>query len=715
MNLEFTIQKVLYRSVGYNGYTFCILKGFRPGKGDEIHTICGEVKEPKVDIHDSVLLKDARLEYNSKFSSHDYKTDYLMKVNYPIDEKHALIRMKSMKIKPSFAKIILRHNTDDPWKCIRENKKPNDIPTIQWLEILEKVNTFKRGSLKKEETCESKIDFLSWLETKGLSWGDKVAESIVVYFQHIACDKIVSNIENDLLCLRDVNGIGLVKLKQLVNVLDLTDEQKYRFNVVLYILDKQSITGNVYFKAGDIPYVKKPSELTDILYVHPETSKICLKEQRDKEIHIATMFNKLNGEQLPLNPKHPESTGIIDIMNRLELSIKELNEEQNEAYTNAVSYGISCITGVPGAGKSYVIGKIIQNWQSIEELQSLHICLLAPTGKAVYRLKEMCSQLDVNMVNISCMTIHKLVYGSQQLIDAPNIFLVVDECSMVDTPTFDLLVTFAEKFGVDKIVLVGDPDQLPPVGYGDVFRNILESNRFKTATLKTVYRQSAGKTALNLAIQSVKQHNVPQIIPNDPSYERLCVQINMEQVFLKVVNRYTHLEFEKQDVLILASTNKTVNAYQLKLANVINPNRNKNSDSKTFVLGDVVRHQKNIYNGDTVLLNGTPGVVTTYNQEFYQVNFNDGQCKTYETKKSEESLELGYIGTVHKSQGSESRVVILILETYTSLVHNWNLLYTAITRAKEKCIVIGPNHVYAHMISTDTPKRCTSLCEHFHS
>lgn len=737
--MEFVVQKVIYKNVSRSGYTYCIMKVIEKGT-DNLSTLSGEVTEKNIDARDIMVVRETpktlKREYNPKYSQHEYKTNFLMDVRYPPEPKHALVKMtKSMRIKPALAKQLVHEHPDDPWKCIHQNKKPLGMDDHDWLEgVLNKVDEFK-GENEFDEKNKTLTNVLKWFEKKGLNWGKPLVKSIIV-----ACtgtnspDEVLHTITTDPLQLRNVIGIGLAKLKQFVSILDLTDEKKREYEAIFCIYDRQAMQGHIYFKPKEIPEIKNPKTFPGIIHVDEKTGRFCLVEQREQEITIATILNEFtyNGDTT-CDEEHSNIP-------------TELSPEQATAFTNAFEHNVSCITGVPGGGKSYVIGTICRQW--LKDYDDCNVVLLAPTGRAVYRLKEMREQFGVSERNTHCMTIHKFVYSGVKCIQEANgdlypggtydiqahpMFVVIDECSMVDTVTFNIVMKFIKQQRVDSLLLVGDTNQLPPVGYGDVFRNILDSKKFKTVCLNKVYRQASGETALKKAILSVKDKCVPQVIPDDPSYERIVCDVDIAQKLLEVVRRYHHTDFERQDVIILASTNKTVNHYQMKLANSINPNRHtfvkkykEEKEMPKFVKGDVVRHIKNVYVADgdaeesaqTVLLNGTPGVIVAYDESThdFQVNFLDRQIGNYNSHAMNGTLnvDLGYIGTVHKSQGSEANVVILVVESYKCLVHNWSLLYTAITRAKEKCIVIGPDDVFVHMVSTLATKRRTTLHEHLY-
>lgn len=730
--MEFVVRKVVYINVSRSGYTFVIVKAIEHGKIDDGCMLLGEITEKNLNAHDHLVVREPKREYNPKYSQYEYKTNFLMKIRYPPEPKHALLKMtKSMGIKPILAKqLIKEYPGGDPWKCIQENKKPATMDDHDWLNgILSKVDAFK-GTVAFDEKDKRLTDVVKWFETNGLNWGENIVKSIIYSIPPpTTSEQIINSITTNPMQLRHVMGIGLAKLKQFVSILNITDEKKREYEAIFCIYERQAMQGHIYFKHKEIPGIKDPTSFPNVIHVNEETGRICLVEQREKEKTIVNILEEFNAELVS-----DDDNNDLDIP-------PELSFEQAKAYTNAFEHHISCITGVPGGGKSYVIGTICRKW--LEDYEDCNIVLLAPTGRAVYRLKEMREHFRVCERNTHCMTIHKFVYSGIKCIQEArgnleydiqtnNMFVVIDECSMVDTPTFNMALKCMKQYQVDKLLLVGDTNQLPPVGYGDVFRNLLESKTFETVHLNTVYRQASGESALKKAILAVKDKCVPQVVLDDPSYERIiCDRSNIEEELLKMVQRYDHTAFERQDVIVLASTNKTVDAYQMKLANNINPNRHRfitknENETPNFVKGDVVRHRGNVYESSensneqhtttttTVLLNGTPGVIVEYDEteHTFVVNYNDRQRCQY-TNKNVFNVELGYIGTVHKSQGSEANVVIFVLESYKCLVHNWSLLYTAITRAKDKCIIIGPNDVFVNLVTTLATKRRTTLHEHF--
>lgn len=696
--MDCVVKHVIYSNIGRSGYTYCIVKVCVDGT-DKVDIVCGEIKGRSVHVHDHLVVRDPRREYNSKYSHHEYRTNFLMDIRFPTQEKYALKRMtENMKINAEHAKQLVRDHPTDPWKCLKDRKKPSGMDDYIWIEsVLSKYEAF---TSVKETNDTNKKQLLDWLESKGLGWGSSIAESIITHYKMMGMPDAVSQITTDPISLRHVKGIGIIKLKQLVSVLELSEDKKRELDVIFAIYDKQSTNGHIYFKHKEIPSIDDPCAFPEVLHVHPNTRQFCLKTQWMEEQKIATCLMEMS-----------ESGEAYD--ETIEMPIESnLSEEQQQAYIHAIKYPVSCITGVPGGGKSYVVSNVCQRWSEMYDGECTRV-LLAPTGRAVYRLKELLPE-DEHTI---CMTIHKFVYSNfRDMKKLDHMCVVVDECSMVDTSTFHMLLKFLTAHRTDRLLLVGDVNQLQPVGYGDVFRNILETGVFETTMLNKAFRQASGETALKRAILSVKDRQVPEVIVNDPSYERICAVENIEHVLLDVVRRYDPTAFERQDILILAPTNKTVLSFQQKLANIINPRRRSGDNTvqqQAFVLGDVVRHCGNVYNEDTVLLNGTPGVITGYNERTTEmrVSFHDRQEQQYSSANTA-TVELGYIGTVHKSQGSEANVVIIVLETYKSLVHNWSLMYTAITRAKEKCIIIGPNEVYTHIVTTKCIKRRTALSEH---
>lgn len=373
---------------------------------------------------------------------------------------------------------------------------------------------------------------------------------------------------------------------------------------------------------------------------------------------------------------------IYYIERQLEKRIKEIAKDENdkiisttqkEAIQNALDYSISIITGGPGTGKTYTINKIT------EELEKRHFsyCLLAPTGKAADRMGEVTGK--------ETSTIHrKLELTISEYTDPTPInedYVIIDEFSMIDLRLARIL--FDNISDNTKIVMVGDVNQLPSVGIGNVLNDLIESELIKTTKLTRVFRQQQHSGILENSYNIIDEKDI------NLSYSdfRFIKSDDVDFIQDYIINNYN-----KNTTQILANQHGGplgTDAINLLL-------QNKNSDDENvFQIGDKVIQTVNNY--DLNIYNGNIGTIEEIRQEVVQgelqnlitVNFeNVNKVIEYNNSNSKE-LELAYALTIHKSQGSEFQKVIIPVVSSNEFLLYKNLIYTGITRSKKECILIG--------------------------
>ena len=273
------------------------------------------------------------------------------------------------------------------------------------------------------------------------------------------------------------------------------------------------------------------------------------------------------------------------------------------------------------------------------------------------------------------MTIHKWLSNYENSINIDVI--IIDESSMIDSELFYRLFNRIIDNNIDYVIIVGDNNQLPSIGAGNVFKILLDSEFIVTTTLTKVFRQN--ESALLNAIYSVKEGKIPKMINNDDSFIHVD-KLEDEQLLFDLINEY------KNDLMILTPTNKLIDMFQDKIARILNPLRVDNQ----FNIGDKILQIKNSYDDqDKELFNGMEGRIIKIENDNYTIYFENENMKyTYKSDELYDNIKLGYIYTIHKSQGSENDVVVILLGKYSNF-YTRNLIYTAISRAKNKCIIIG--------------------------
>ncbi len=388
-------------------------------------------------------------------------------------------------------------------------------------------------------------------------------------------------------------------------------------------------------------------------------------------------------------------------------------EKQKEAISKVYNSPVSIITGGPGTGKTTIVKGII----SLFEAQGLKISLCAPTGRAAKRISDLTDK--------PAKTIHRLLevmpgskdtlrFARNQDNPLPCQVLIIDEFSMVDIVLFSQLITAVRPNC--RIVLVGDSNQLPAVGPGNILKDLIESDIVPCVMLTEIFRQSQQSQIvvnahnINNGIAPVSAGRDSDFFFIDADGDR-AEQLLMQFVTTRLPQAYGYDSFD--DIQVLCPSRKkrggTANLNTLLQKSLNPPAANKKEISFNGVIfreGDKVMQIKNNYDleyvkddgsGDIGVFNGDIGVIEridTFNKLMY-IRFED-RLYTY-TQEEFVQLEHSYAITVHKSQGCEFKAVVLCISDTAKELQYRNLLYTAITRAKELLIIIGKPHILGQM------------------
>lgn len=406
----------------------------------------------------------------------------------------------------------------------------------------------------------------------------------------------------------------------------------------------------------------------------------------------------------------------------------ELSKEQNDAINMALTSSVSVITGGPGTGKTTIIKCIVE---ILENLNKEYV-LCAPTGRAAKRMKE--------TTNKEAKTIHRLLEitkvddtDTDRIYEMPVTpivadFIIVDEASMIDTLMMNnLLKAISIK---TQILFVGDANQLPSVGPGNVLKDIISSNTVKVTYLKDIYRQSATSDIIVNA-HRVNSGEYPEFKNKDTDMYFVSgssTKDTLEKVKSLISHRlqnFTNLDIVK-DLQVLTPMKKTeLGTVELNnmMQEVLNPKetfkKEKNLNGKIFRENDKVMQVINNYdkkfsiNGEffTGVFNGEIGYISRIdlvNEKIF-IMFDETKEVVYDFDEVDQ-LEHAYAVTVHKSQGSEFDYVLLPLFNAYPKLFTRNLLYTAMTRAKKMLFIVGNKKTVEFMVNNvDSNNRLTGL------
>ena len=551
--------------------------------------------------------------------------------------------------------------------------------------------------------------------------------------------------ENPYRLADDISGVGFKIADEIAGRIGIHTDSDYRIKSgMMYTLLQATGEGHVYLPKEEL--FQRSSELlgVDVSYMEKHLMdlsmerKVIQKEEGETVLVYPSRFYylELNTARMlsELNIDCPEDEAFVQ--RRIAQIEKEtgttLDEMQKKAVTEAAGHGLFILTGGPGTGKTTTINAIIRFFEG----EGSELRLAAPTGRAAKRMTE--------ATGYEAQTIHRLLElngmpeeerqgqavhferNAENPLEADVI--IIDEMSMVDIQLMHSLL-LAVTAGT-RLILVGDENQLPSVGPGNVLRDIIRSGEFPVVELKKIFRQASES---DIVVNAHKINRGEQVTLSNKSSDFFFLKRQDADIIIRVVIALIqeklprYVEAKPFDIQVLTPMRKGllgVERLNQILQRYLNPpepsKKEKEYGQGLFREGDKVMQIRNNYQLEWEIrgryeipvdkgvgvFNGDTGILKTINEfsETAEVEFEDGRCAEYSFKQLEE-LELAYAVTIHKSQGSEYPAVVIPLLSGPRMLLNRNLLYTAVTRARRCVTIVGSEETFREMIKNEKQER----------
>ena len=637
----------------------------------------------------------------------------------PTDQAGVLAYLSSGIIKgvgPEIAKAIVAKFGDKTMEVLDQN--PQQLLSIRGI-----ARTKLKTIVASYEETKALSDLMIYLAPFGVSM--KKAAMIKEKFG----DQSLQIVKTDPFQLCRIKGFGFMTVDSIARKTKVSLKHPMRYaGAINYVLDEARVSGHLFLSVdetvgrcydllnsdceaevvseGEIRQAISNERLESRIYV--EGTRVYLSYERMCEVKAAKRI-----VSMILQEDFEEIYDLDEKIDQAEQTLKQkLAPSQRKAVKLCLSHPISIMTGGPGSGKTTTLRFILDIYK--KEYPSNEILLAAPTGRASRRMAEQTGMFASTLHSaLGLITDEESPLNDTELLPAD--LIVVDEFSMVDMRLAYILLERIKPGA--QLLIVGDADQLPSVGAGNVLREMIRSEKVPTAVLDTIFRQASNSRIIINA--HAINHNDTHLQYGD-DFQMLEVQ-NAEDAALLVVKNYLQevSQHGLENVQILSPFRKrgavASNALNETIRDLVNPASKRKMElkcgSRVFRVGDRIMQTANrngVSNGDVGLITG---IVKVDDEVFVDIRLLDGRELRY-SKDMMEDVEFSYCLTIHKSQGQEYPVIIVPLLKEHYIMLRRNLLYTAVTRAKAKVILIGQRQaVYVAIHKCDVGQRNTVLAD----
>lgn len=636
---------------------------------------------------------------------------------------------------PATARKIIKEFGDETIHVLRF--EPDKLSNIKGIN-LEKAIRISEEFTEKWSLWE----IVGFLEKFGIS-----AQNSKKVYEAFGKDAI-SEIEANPYMLLDITyGVDFKKIDKMALDLGLANNDEKRIeSAIKYSLALASNNGNTCVeKQNLITFVQnllnvEPKDIENSLINLKARAKIEIENLEGIEwVYLNTFYicEKNIAEKLLILKQAKNIKKIKDFEKKFKQKEENINivlsEKQKEAIKAVNDNNVCIITGGPGTGKTTIIKFIIELYKN----EGKKVVLCAPTGRAAKRMSEATGEEATTIHRLLALGKMEETLGMErvdyQISPIDSDIIIIDEMSMVDV----FLMNYILKglYIGTKLVLVGDINQLPSVGPGNVLKDIINSEVVEVIELNEIFRQAAqsqiiinahkvnnGENFLETPKEEIKDKLQDFFFINEPSMAKMLEDV--VSLCSGRLKKYGNYDFFK-DIQVLTPTKRGklgTKELNIELQKVLNQNKKteKKHGERTFLIGDRVMQIKNNYDiywerenkeNGTGIFNGELGTISKIDDitKQIEIKFDDEKTAWYEYNELEQ-LEHSYSITIHKSQGSEFDVVIMCLPQAAPMLLTRNLLYTGITRARKLLIVLGTKKTVEYMIqNTETKKRNTGL------
>lgn len=712
-----TISKIIYRN-NSNGYTVGLIKikesDEEVGKIETFTGVLPEFNEKTIYQLNGTFTTHNKYGYQFQVDSFeivlpekkDELVDFLSSDLFPIGEKTA-------------KKIVGAFGEDTIDVILNNKEKLLEIPRLG----IEKIN--KINNILKEYQSTSNIV----LELNRMGFNTKDSLMLLNKYK----DKVIRIIDNNIYDLIDNINLNFKEIDTIAinNKYDLYDERRVEA-LIIYLLneitfeqgDTYSFFQEIYnsiikylpdLKSEDLEYYLLKLSKQKRVVIKKE--KYYLKELYDAEEYIADRIYRLNNMERRKLPKLKEK--IKELEQKIGITY---DESQKNAIITSLNNNFTITTGGPGTGKTTIIKGIIRMLVDTCHISPQNIALLAPTGRASRKLMEVC--------NIPAYTIHKYLgwdkdnntFSHNEINVCKEEYIIVDEASMIDTM---LMFSLLKGTRLDsKFIFIGDYYQLPSVSQGQVLKDMIDSEVLDVIKLNNLYRQKDGNYIIDLAHEIKNKELSDNFLTKKEDYNFIEVDndyvlASIKDIILKALEK----GYREKDIQVLAPMYKSQNGIDnlnKMLQEIFNP---KSNDKNELIVGNKIYREGDkilelVNDSDNSISNGDLGyIINITNKEKNGNKKNeiivdfDGNIVSFSPDKFI-NITHGYAISVHKSQGGEFNMVIIpFVNSFKRMLYN-KLIYTAVTRAKSKLILIGSREAFVYGVNNDyVNNRKTTLKE----